>query len=207
MSSWWPLASRGAAGLIRCLGELWKWEMRTVHPLENGVKGDSGAQVSDQRGNEGLFIKRATLEVSFEDPAVQRRKDKKTAQSALDILGPHQSPAAHWAPRCLNGGVFRMRLIHIESQDFILISLCKYNSSFALSTARNLNLWLDLSSGFQDSEPCWPSLSSCNHRAFYTHGWRLVIIMELLDRREKKKKLSTNFPGWALKTTGLRELH
>lgn len=31
--------------------------MRTVHPLENGVKGDSGAQVSDQGGNEGLFIK------------------------------------------------------------------------------------------------------------------------------------------------------
>ena len=64
VSSWWPLASQRAATLIPVemlssdrWGKLWKWETHTVHPLENGMRVYSDAEVSDQNWRLTVFVK------------------------------------------------------------------------------------------------------------------------------------------------------
>lgn len=87
MSSWWPLAWRGAAGLIpveTLSSDGWrsceKWETRTVHPLENGVIGHCVAEVSQKES-----VHKNSWKVCVK---MQLLKDKSTTtqHAALDFL-------------------------------------------------------------------------------------------------------------------------
>lgn len=101
--------------VIFSLGELWKWETRTVHPLGNGMMGQSGAEVSDQNGRKS--INKNYLRSSFEGAGCSKTRQAECSWHSLSlsvVSSILSSAPSEWR-------FLRITWIDVESWDFILM--------------------------------------------------------------------------------------